>query len=125
MVSITRLSILIIVIAIGCSKPDKIVERSINEPVESASSLKILALEIGDTLAYEKLSTLYMDSPYDGFFFVALIMANKYDYNVAQRDVFYCLTDFYDKNPNTDYLLGLDSITSNMALQYLLTAAKW
>ncbi len=64
-----------------------------------------------------------MDSPYEGFLYTALIMANKYDYRLAYEDTYYCLTDFYHKKEFTE-LQDLDPITRKMALDYLKKGAE-
>ncbi len=104
-----------------CQCTDKSV--SINQSDKPVQELKKMALENGDNDAYEKLSIGYMDSPYEGFLYTALIMANKYNNKFACMDVFYCLTDFHHKD-NDDVLAELDPKTRLMALEYLKLAAE-
>lgn len=89
----------------------------------SAEALKHKALVEGDTVAYNELSLDYMDSPYEGFLYTALLMANKYEYSLAYIDVYYCLTDLKNKRENTE-LDGLDERTRKLALEYLSEGAK-
>lgn len=71
----------------------------------------------GDTTAYYQLSLDYMDSPYDGFLYTALIMANKYNYHIAYYDVYDILTQKYG-------LQELDEKTKELAIDYLRKGAQ-
>lgn len=84
--------------------------------------LKMRALNNGDTTAYYQLSLDFMDSPYEGFLYTALIMANKHNYHQAHADVYYCLTDYFHKKSGLE-LKDLDEITKKMALSYLKKGA--
>jgi TPR repeat protein len=84
---------------------------------------KELALEKGDTNAYDEMSIEFMDSPNDDrFLLTALLMANKHNYGPAYRDVYYCLTDDYHKG-NKSELEDLDKKTRELALKYLIDGA--
>lgn len=85
---------------------------------EDFNDYKDLALNKGDTSAYYQLSLDYMDSPYDGFLYTALIMANKYDYHIAYYDVYEFLTD------KANGIDNLDKSTRDMALCYLKKGAE-
>lgn len=109
----------------GCDlMTNRNVEVTMNNQHGAFKQLKHLAIKKGDTIAYDKLSTDYMDSPYDGFLQTALLMANKHDYSKAYRDVFYCLTDFYHKESNQELFVELDKKTKQMALDYLHIAGN-
>jgi len=97
---------------------------SINQLEKPYKELYKSALEEGDSDAYEELSYEYMDSPYDGFLYTALIMANKHGNRQACIDVFYCLTNYYHKSDSSDLLSDLDERTRDMALEYLKLAAE-
>ena len=121
--TIIYLKIIIIAsLIISCNKEKE------NYPLNNIDSQNIvkykkLALLKGDTIAYNILSTDYMDSPYEGFLYTALIMANKYNYHLAHEDTYYCLTDYYHKKEFTE-LESLDPTTKKMALDYLKKGAE-
>lgn len=115
-------SIVILMLLTGCNKKDK------GFPINSTTKIdrsfyKEEALTKGDTSAYYQLSLDYMDSPYEGFLYTALIMANKYDYHLAYEDTYYCLTNYYHKKEFTE-LESLDEKTRTMALSYLKAGAE-
>lgn len=83
-----------------------------------------LALNKGDTIAYNTLSMEFFDSPNEGeFFYTALIMANKYNYSPAYYDAYMCLTNAYHKKSH-DELDSLDPETRKLALELLFRGAK-
>jgi len=84
---------------------------------------KDLVLSKGDTSAYCTLYRSYIAKPYLGFLYLALIMANKYDYKVAYKDVYFCLTDIMHKRESNE-LDDLDIKTRSMALNYLIEGAE-
>lgn len=88
---------------------------------KSISQLKRQIVETGDTSAYDDLSILLMDYEYgdEELLSYAWIMANKYDYAQAYFDVFDCLTV-----PYLSDIRQIDSMTAQLAIKYLLIAAK-
>lgn len=75
----------------------------------------------GDTNAYNQLAHINLTHPEDQLFW-ALLMAHKYDYNLAYFDVFSCLLD---ANLCQGYSMDkVDAKSRKMALDYLLIAAK-
>lgn len=115
-------SIIITLLIISCNKKEKSFPMN-NLSTNDIVKYKQLALFKGDTTAYNSLSVDYMDSPYEGFLYTALIMANKYNCRLAYEDTYYCLTDFYHKKESTE-LEDLDPVTRKMALDYLRKGAK-
>ena len=98
-------------------------KKELKTSLKSASSLDFYrkqVIEQGDFTAYNELQFEYDNS--DNFLYVALIMANKYDYDEAYYDVFYCLTRYSNKN-KLDALDDLDNTTKAMALNYLIKGA--
>lgn len=95
------------------------------QPQEGTSLLKLetLALDSGDTEAYDGLSLNFMESPNNKFLYTALIMANKHKYPPAFIDVYYCLTDLTHKRDGTE-LDDLDDKTRSLALEYLNSGAQ-
>lgn len=91
--------------------------------VGDVQELKHKALIEGDTIAYDELSLDYMDSPYEGFLYTALVMANKYEYPPAYIDVYYCLTGLKNKRSNEE-LDDLDKSTRELALKYLIDGSE-
>lgn len=79
----------------------------------------------GDTMAYFQLRRIYItkNKPTD-FLFWSVIMANKYNFKVANYDVFFCIEQanryygVYSKEKKT-YSNSIDSITSQFAKSYL------
>ncbi|WP_353098133.1 hypothetical protein [Empedobacter brevis] len=106
----------------SCDKKEKVFP--MNSTTNSDRNFyKEAALIKGDTSAYYQLSLDYMDSPYDGFLYTALLMANKHNYHLAYEDVYYVLTDYYHKKESTE-LEDLDEKTRTMALDYLKAGAE-
>lgn len=106
----------------NCNKKDDAIPLNTSTP-NNVKLNKEKALTKGDTIAYYQLSLDYMDSPYEGFLYTALIMANKYNYHLAYEDVYYILTDYYHKKEFTE-LKDLDDKTRMMALDYLKAGAE-
>lgn len=115
------ISIIILALTINCKKRDDFPTNNI--PSNTTAKYKELALLKGDTIAYNSLSRDYMDSPYEGFLYTALIMANKHNYHLAFEDTYYCLTDYSHKAEFTE-LENLDEKTKSMALEYLKLGAE-
>ncbi len=86
-------------------------------------SLIELAIDKGDTKSYDKLRIEYMDSPYESFLDISTKMANKHDYKSAYIDVFYCLTNYYQKKDD-DLLKNLNDSLKTKAIKYLNLAAE-
>ncbi|MDR0196153.1 MAG: hypothetical protein LBI73_13615 [Myroides sp.] len=103
-----------ILFTISCIRKDYPMQSISNN---SFNHYKELALMKGDTTAYYQLSLDYMDSPYDGFLYTALIMANKYNYHIAYYDVYDILTQKYG-------LQELDEKTKELAIDYLRKGAQ-
>lgn len=80
-----------------------------------------LAIEKGDTIAYKELELEINHS--DGFLYVSLIMANKYNYPLAYYNVFHCLVKQSNKK-EFEALGDLDEKTKKMALDYLIIGAE-
>jgi hypothetical protein len=96
-------------------------EISMNQAESIPQNYKNLVVKNGDIDAYKTLSIEYMDHKYpEEFLLYAMIMANKYDYPQAYFDVFTCLTDVYMSDLNK-----MDTITANLAINYLIKAYKW
>lgn len=89
----------------------------------SLLKLESLAIDSGDTEAYDGLSLNFMESPDNKFLYTALMMANKHKYPPAFIDVYYCLTDLTHKGDGTE-LDDLDDKTRSLALEYLDSGAQ-
>jgi TPR repeat protein len=119
---------MVALIGIFCSCQNKNQEesRSTNTPKESPSELKKAIIENGDTLAYDKLFTMYLDYKYqEELLFYSLIMANKYNYIDAYFDVFYeffSINEYYGGERNS--LDSLDKDSKDMAIRYLKQAVN-
>jgi len=98
-------------------------ERSMNDPGIPISELKELALEKGDTNAYETLSMAYLDYPAGEFFPIALKMANKYDYTQAYFDCYNAILDYNGVYSPDKPLDKMDLKTRNLAMEYLINSA--
>ena len=114
--------IIIILLIISCDKKEK-GQPMINMSLKDVTGYKKLAIKNGDIKAYNSLSSDYVDSPYEGLLYTALIMANKYEYPLAYEDTYYCLTDYYHKKRFTE-LEDIDPATRKMALDYLKKGAE-
>ena len=114
--------ILFIIILTSCKK-----EESYSMAYVSALEhikAKELALNNGDTSAYNTLSMEFFDSPNEGvFLYTSLKMANKYNYGRAYDDAYMCLTDAYHKKENEE-LDDLDVETRKLALDLLFRGVK-
>lgn len=98
-------------------------KKELNESLKTASILDYYrkqVIEKGDIKSYSELQFEYDNS--DNFLFVALIMSNKYNYQEAYYDVFYCLTRYSNKN-KLEALDDMDQTTKTMALDYLKQGA--
>lgn len=114
--------IILLLIATSCNKKEK--GFPMNSTTNSDRNLyKKEALIKGDTSAYYLLNLDYMDSPYEGFLYTALIMANKYDYHLAYLNVYEVLTS-HDRKMGIHELEDLDEKTRAMALDYLKAGAE-
>lgn len=94
-----------------------------NDPVRPISELKELALEKGDTNAYETLSIAYLDYPSGEFFPIALTMANKYDYTQAYFDCYMAILDYNGVYSPENPIDKIDLKTRNLAIEYLIIGA--
>lgn len=108
----------------GCSDSDKKIQST---PVVKKDSLDQLkkGILVGDTLAYLELRNFYvMQNKANDFLLWAILMANKYKYQTALHDVYFCinsLNSYYGKysvetNENENIL---DSITISIANDFL------
>ena len=116
--------VLLSLLYISCNnKEDKAIEtvdKSINQPSRSLSTLKNLVLTKGDADAYYELQMAYLDNEYPEEFLVyAMTMANKFDYPQAYFDVYSCL-----KNEFHSDMTKIDDSTANLAIDYLLRASE-
>jgi TPR repeat protein len=93
-----------------------------NDPGVSLSHLEYLALEKGDTDAYETLDIAYLDYPQGDFFPIAKKMADKYDYPQAYFDVYFQLLKPTRASGTTLSLDSCDEKTRKIALSYLIQA---
>jgi hypothetical protein len=94
-----------------------------NDPGRPISELTELALEKGDTNAYEALSIAYLDYPSGEFFPIALKMANKYDYKQAYFDCYMAILDYNGVYSPDKPLDKIDLKTRNLAMEYLIIGA--
>jgi len=114
--------VIILLLTTSCNKKKK--DFPMNSTTNSDRILyKEEALIKGDTSAYYQLSLDYMDSPYEGFLYTAMIMANKHDYHLAYFDVYEVLTS-HDRKMGVHELEDLDEKTCAMALDYLKAGAE-
>lgn len=121
---INQIIILLLFVVSSCnSKSSDNTERSMNDPGRSISELKELALEKGDTNAYETLSIAYLDYPSGEFFPIALKMANKYDYTQAYYDCYMAILDYNGVYSPDKPLDRIDLRTRNLAIEYLISGA--
>jgi hypothetical protein len=103
------------------TKDEKVI--TMNQASQPYYENKKLALEKRDTSAYDEMFIEFMDSPNDDrFLLTALMMANKHNYGPAYRDVYYCLTDYFNKG-NKSELDDLDEKTRQLAIKYLMDGA--
>ena len=98
--------------------------KSMNEPDRPIRELKYLALENGDTNAYEILDIAYLDYSPGSFLQIALKMANKYDYPKAYFDVYLAILDFNEVFSPEDTLDKLDIKSRDLAIEYLILGAQ-
>ena len=95
-------------------------EFTMNSPRESFDSLKIKVYRDGNERAYMKLFYLIYDTRHlQDLLPYSLVMANKFNSPVGTVHVFYDLTHSY-----ANRIEDIDSITSNLAIEYLFKAAK-
>lgn len=94
-----------------------------NDPGRPIRELKELALEKGDTNAYESLSIAYLDYPDGEFFPIAFKMANKYDYTQAYFDCYNAILDYNGVYSPDKPLDKIDLRTREMAMEYLIIGA--
>jgi hypothetical protein len=119
-----RLIILSLFIAIVClcNAQKKYVKISNynNYPWKFETELKKKVLYKGDTIAYEELKKIYLDTVElrEDFFSYALLFSKKYGYSQAYYDVFTCFMDFYPYKGR-----NMDNETASMTITFLLDAA--
>jgi TPR repeat protein len=86
------IAVFILMILFSCHKEKSTYTKSLNTQDRSDDVLKDLALNHGDTVAYEDLSISYLDLPSGLFLPIAEEMANKYKYPQAYYDVYFELS---------------------------------
>jgi len=109
--------LILIFLIVSCKKKESFSLADVN--AKDHEKYETRALVKGDTIAYNKLSMEFFDSPNEGvFLYTALKMANKYNYGRAYDDAYMCLTDAYHKKDYTE-LDSLDNHTKSLALDLL------
>ena len=78
-------------------------------------------VENGDTVAYNQLRILIIDSSSDALLFWALITANKYHYSKAYEDVYNSIHDSFESD---SAIFQMDPETRKFALKYLNLAIQ-
>lgn len=110
----------VIVSVSSCKKKEVISQNWTGSTFEEATYRLV---QKKDTLAYGPLHQMYLDSPNPRFLYYALYAANRYGCASAYADVYYCLTDRFSKEENTE-LDSLDERTRSLAIDYLKFAAE-
>jgi len=92
-----------------------------NSPRKFETELKEKITYDGDTIAYKKLKSIYIDTLElkEDFFYYAFIMAKVLNYTQAYYDVFTCFMDFYPYKER-----NMDNETATMTIDFLLDAAE-
>lgn len=95
-------------------------EFSMNSPNESLDTLKMRVYKFGDVNAYLKLEYYFYDisMPQDLLPY-SLILSNKFNSSIGAIGVYHCLIGPF----LYDGIDDIDSVTSNIAIEYLLKAA--
>lgn len=118
------LSLLIVVISCNSerqnnftkSETDSIISPVYTIDAQELGNLLSRAID-GDTSSYLKARQYYiLNAQYDKFLYCSLIMANKYNYQVAFYDVYFTLSH----PPTGGGFDSLDKNTKNLALYFLL-----
>jgi hypothetical protein len=93
---------------------------SMNSPNESLDTLKMRVYKFGDVNAYLKLEYYFYDisMPQDLLPY-SLILSNKFNNSIGAIGVYHCLIGPF----LYDGIEDIDSVTSNIAIEYLLKAA--
>lgn len=90
-------------------------------------SLKIKILN-GDTLAYLQLRDKFVGNDRAPEFLIwALIMSNKFNYAIANYDIYFCFQQieaYYNSGQPTNSMDILDSTSRMLAIQYLMKASR-
>lgn len=95
-----------------------IIEDTVEKPIYD---LIRKAIAKGDTVAYSNVSSIYFHEENETeFLYVAMIMANKYDYSAAYYDVYTTFAYPY----TGERLDAMDHDTKCLALYYLLRAKE-
>jgi hypothetical protein len=110
------ISILFCLVFIACKDGS----RSMNQAKREITEIQ-KEVELGNIASYKELRIVYLDYPRKNFLFWAMLMANKYDYPPAYLDVYYVLTDCFNKDWKP---LMIDDRTQKLALEYLHLAIE-
>ena len=123
---LTILTILIVAAATGCGEEslDFLEMKSMNDIGDEVELTK-LALDSGDTDAYDDLTIIYLDyEPNSGLLPISLEMANKYNYPRAYLDVYFGVKDTGWVSWDEPLENELDSTSIIFAIDYLFQGAK-
>lgn len=134
---VRRIALLVIVVLLLClslllGRRYEIHDNQVTEEVFSMNTqgisineLKAKALGHNDTVAYNILSTAYLDFTPGEFLPIALEMANENDYSKAYFDVYSTLSDMQNltEDSSVDEWQKWNMRIKGLALEYLLLAA--
>lgn len=116
--------ILLIVFIVYYSKRNKELNNlaSYQKKIELTDSLKWLTFRKKDTIAYNKLRSIYLDKPNEGeFLFYSIVLANRSHYPQAYFDVYHELRFIEKMEKNKIYS---SKETKILMIDYLVKGAK-
>lgn len=94
---------------------------SMNSPNENLDSLKMKVYKYGDERAFMKLFNYFYDAGFpQDLLPYSLVMSNKFNSPLGTFVVYDCIVCSYTRSGIED----IDSVYSNIAIEYLLKAAK-
>ncbi len=108
---------------LGCTNWDK-EDKKVNQNLKPIDSLRMKAILMGDTLAFNNLRIYYLDYPPEDFIPYAIYFAEKYNYPKANYEVYLCLGMSYgqDLGEFSESTMGKNQYA--LALKHLKIAAK-
>ena len=128
-------TLVVLLIFSGCKKESKVLENQVetnttkefSKSFENKKEMDDLFNKVaakGDTIAYDKLKSIYFLSGHRfDFLSVSILMSNKFKDQMAYYDTFTCLYRLNGKNDDTENWV-FDSYTDPSTLKYALENLK-
>ena len=94
--------------------------------LERVAELKRKCVENGDKEAFGNLVDHYGNTPFENYELlpIAIIMADKYDYDIARGSIYFCFLNIQNKGRDERQFFELDKVKQDFILKYLMEGAE-